>query len=162
MAPIALVQALVLVLMANGAPVLAARLLGKRASAPVDRGCLLPDGRPLLGPSKTWRGLVLGVLVPALGAPVLGVERQVGALIGALAMAGDLNSSFLKRRLGVPPSGAAPGIDQVPESLLPLLGASGVLGLSLVEVIVGSALFWAGEAILSPLLFRLGLRDRSY
>jgi hypothetical protein len=157
-----LLQALALVLLANGAPVLATRLFGSFGGAPVDGGGVLADGRPLFGRSKTWRGLALGVTAPTVGAPLLGVDCHVGALLGALAMAGDLASSFLKRRLGVPASGAAPGIDQVPESLLPMLGATSALGLSLTEAVIGSALFWAGEVVLSPILHRLGIRDRPH
>jgi CDP-2,3-bis-(O-geranylgeranyl)-sn-glycerol synthase len=116
----------------------------------------------MLGKSKTWRGLLLGCLVPTLAAPWLGLSWGVGALFGAAAMAGDLLSSFVKRRVGVAASGRAPALDQLPESLLPLLVCRDALGLSFGEVLLCAAIFWGGTVGLSPLLHRLGVRDRPY
>ena len=53
----AILDILVLLVVVNGAPIIAARLFGSRYDAPVDLGARLPDGRPLFGSSKTWRGL---------------------------------------------------------------------------------------------------------
>ena len=50
---------------ANAAPVALKRLLSDRYSTPVDGGLILRDGRRLLGPPKTWRGIALAILVPA-------------------------------------------------------------------------------------------------
>ncbi|MGB3390431.1 MAG: CDP-archaeol synthase [Pseudaminobacter sp.] len=83
-------------------------------------------------------------------------------LIGFTAMAGDMLSSFVKRRLRLAPSAMAPGLDQVPESLLPLLAVRNLLGLSILDVAVGVAAFWAGELIVSRLLYALHIRDRPY
>ena len=77
-------------------------------------------------------------------------------------MAGDLVSSFTKRRMGLEASSMAPGIDQVPELALPLLLMMDPLGLSAVDVALGVAVFWLGELALSRLLFRIGMRDRPY
>jgi CDP-2,3-bis-(O-geranylgeranyl)-sn-glycerol synthase len=43
---------------ADVAPIAAKHLLGARWQAPLDGGWRFVDGRPLLGPSKTWRGLL--------------------------------------------------------------------------------------------------------
>jgi hypothetical protein len=123
---------------------------------------MFPDSKPLLGPSKSWRGVVLSVVTPAAAAPLLGVTWTVGLLVGAAAMAGDLLSSFFKRRLGIPSGGMARGIDQVPEALLRLLAARDALGLSLGEAFVATVLFWASEITVSPILHRLGIRERPY
>jgi CDP-2,3-bis-(O-geranylgeranyl)-sn-glycerol synthase len=157
-----ILQGLLLVMAANGAPVLGKRLLGESGSRPIDGGWMFPDSKPLLGPSKSWRGVVLGVVTPAAAAPLLGVTWTVGLLVGAAAMAGDLLSSFFKRRLGIPSGGMARGIDQVPEALLPLLAARDALGLSLGEAFVATVLFWASEITVSPILHRLGIRERPY
>ena len=77
-------------------------------------------------------------------------------------MAGDLFSSFLKRRLIQPPSSQAPGIDQIPESLLPMLVCRDALQLSAGDILLGVAIFFAAEIALSRLLFRIHLRDEPY
>ncbi len=86
----------------------------------------------------------------------------MGALFAAASMAGDLLSSFIKRRLGMPPSSMALGLDQLPESLLPLLLCWQALNLDIPTAIVILVLFIVGELVLSKLLFRLHVRDRPY
>ena len=54
--------ALVLLLVANGSPIVAAKLLGRRLSYPLDVNVRLRDGKRLLGASKTVRGVVVAVL----------------------------------------------------------------------------------------------------
>ncbi|HTI87816.1 MAG TPA: CDP-archaeol synthase [Alphaproteobacteria bacterium] len=155
-------QLLLLLLAANGSPVLTKRLLGDRWATPLDGGVSLPDGRPLLGPSKTVRGIVVGVSVPALCAPLLGLDFRLGALVGAVSMAGDLASSFIKRRLNRPSSSQAPGLDQIPESLLPALACRSWLGLALWDVALVTALFLVGEIALSRVLYKVHIRDQPY
>ena len=77
-------------------------------------------------------------------------------------MLGDLISSFSKRRLGLPASAMALGLDQIPESLLPLIALWPILALSLADAVVILAAFFAGELLLSRLLYRLHVRDRPY
>src|SRR5690606_30812914 len=115
-----MVKLLCLLGAANGAPVVAAKLLGARFGRPLDGGWRFVDGRPLFGPSKTWRGLVVAVAGGAVVAVPLGWSWQLGAGVALAAMAGDLISSFIKRRLGLPSSSMCLGLDQVPEALLPL------------------------------------------
>lgn len=52
---------------ANMSPVFAAKLV-PRWSAPIDGGRLARDGKRLLGPGKTWRGLAGGAVAGALTA----------------------------------------------------------------------------------------------
>jgi CDP-2,3-bis-(O-geranylgeranyl)-sn-glycerol synthase len=87
---------------------------------------------------------------------------EIGLRVGAAAMAGDLLSSFVKRRLRLPSSGRASGLDQVPESLFPFLACLGALPLSALDIIAGVVVFFVGEILLSRLLFKLHLRDRPY
>ena len=115
------VRLLLLLGVANSAPIAAKHLLGMRWSAPLDAGWRFVDGRPLLGASKTVRGFVAAVVGAAIAAELLGLSLRLGAEVGALAMVGDALSSFVKRRLGIAASGRATGIDQIPEALLPLL-----------------------------------------
>jgi len=78
------------------------------------------------------------------------------------AMAGDLLASFVKRRLNLPPSSQALGLDQVPESLLPLLAGRQALALSGVDILLVLTAFVVGELIFARLFYKLGLRDQPY
>ena len=160
--PLLVLQLLILLTLANGTPVVAKKLLGARFAWPLDGGAQFLDGRPLFGTSKTWRGLLLAVLVTAVGAPLVGLGWRVGLLVGSAGMAGDLASSFLKRRFGRAPSSQALGLDQIPESLLPLLACRVLLPVTLADLAAGTAIFFVGELLLSRLLYRLRLRDRPY
>ncbi len=157
-----ILQSLVILTLANTAPVVAKKVFGARFSHPVDGGLTFFDKRPLLGSSKTVRGLVVSVLATAAGAPIVGVEPAVGAFMAAAAMAGDLLASFVKRRLNFSPSSQALGLDQLPESLLPLLVGWQALSLTGVEIVVVLTIFFIGELILARLFYRLGLRDQPY
>ena len=153
---------LLLLAVANSAPIAAKRLLGDRWSAPLDGALRFVDGRPLLGSSKTVRGFVAAVVASAAAALPLGLPVGVGTALGALAMLGDALSSFTKRRLDIAPSGRATGIDQIPEALLPLLGLQAALGLSLLQIAAITLAFFVLEIPLARLVYRLGLRDRPY
>lgn len=155
-------RVLLLLTVANNAPIAARLLLGARWSSPIDAGLLFVDGRPLLGRSKTWRGLVSAVLLTALLAPVLGFGAATGALAGGLSMAGDALASFVKRRLGVPPSGRSFGLDQLPEAVVPLLVLHESLQLSW-PLLTGVALaFFLLETPAARLAHRLGWRETPY
>jgi CDP-2,3-bis-(O-geranylgeranyl)-sn-glycerol synthase len=162
MHPFLLFELLILIVLANGAPVIAKNVLGDRLSAPLDGGTVLYDGKPLFGPTKTMRGIVASLLATPLAAWLMGLQWELGVLVAAGAMTGDLLSSFVKRRMTLPSSSMALGLDHIPESLLPLLAGSLLLPLGLLDVLAGVAIFCAGALLLSPLLYRLNLRDRPY
>lgn len=151
-------ELLLLVVVANSVPVLARDVLGERGAWPVDAGRCFVDGRPLLGRSKTWRGLLLACAGCAGAAPLLGLGWRLGLAAGALAMAGDLLASFCKRRLGIAASGRALLLDSVPEALLPALILKGALGLGWTQVALVPILFTALVWVASPVLYRLHLR----
>ena len=159
---VALAQLLALLALANGSPVIAKRIFGENYAVPIDGNARFVDGRALLGPSKTIRGVVVSLLVTALGAILLGLQLWLGLLVASTAMAGDLLSSFLKRRLHLAPSSKATGLDQIPESLFPLLACRSVLSLTALDIAAGCAIFFAGEILLSRLFFWLRLRERPY
>jgi CDP-2,3-bis-(O-geranylgeranyl)-sn-glycerol synthase len=155
-------QLLLLLTVANGTPVIAKKLLGDRFSYPLDCGVNFIDGRPLLGSSKTVRGIGLSIAVTALLASLIGLDLRIGAMVGMTAMIGDLFSSFLKRRMKLPASSKALGLDQVPESLFPLLACRNAFSLTAIEIAATVALFFVGELLLSRILYRLGIRDHPY
>jgi len=115
----------------------------------------------VFGYSKTVRGIVLAVLATTAAASLIGLRWNIGLLIGVFAMVGDLLSSFCKRRLGLPTSSRASGLDQVPEALLPLLACRDLLALTATDIVVCVVIF-VGEVVLSRLLYAFRLRDRPY
>lgn len=153
---------LVWLLLANGVPVLATRVVGERGAWPLDGGLHAWDGRRLLGASKTWRGLLLGILVVTVAAVLLGFPPGTGATFALASLLGDAGSSFLKRRVGIEPSGRALGLDQIPEALLPLLVCHRPLGLGVIDVVAVVILFTVGQLFVSPIMFRMGVRRRPY
>ena len=153
---------LVLLGIANGVPVFAKGVLGSHLSFPLDGGARFLDGQPLFGTSKTLRGIVLSLLVTTLFALIFGIDWKIGLLIAALAMLGDLFSSFLKRRMRLASSSMAIGLDQLPESLIPLLACVPLLALSVADVASITDCFFGGEILLSRLLYKVHLRDRPY
>lgn len=152
----------VMLVLANGAPVVAARVFGRRWSAAVDGGRLWRDGRQLLGKSKTWRGVVSGTLACGLFALITGLGLLFGLAFGLLGLIGDMISSFIKRRAGMASSARAIGLDQVPEALLPMVLAWYWLELSGLVVAGVVALFTFSNIVLSPLLYRLGIRHQPH
>ena len=153
---------LILLFVANGAPVVAKNLLKRRFQAPLDAGLMLFDNQPVLGHSKTFRGVFFSLLSTSLVAPLLGIKWILGLAIAASAMFGDLLSSFLKRRLKMPTSSQAIGIDQLPEALLPLLVCFLPWSLTLLDVVAVVAAFFVAELLFSKVLFKFHIRDRPY
>ena len=77
-------------------------------------------------------------------------------------MAGDLFSSFIKRRMKLPSSSKATGLDQIPESLFPALACQSRLGFSSTDILIIVALFFICERILSPLFYKLDIRQHPH
>lgn len=146
----------------NGAPIVLTKLLDKKFSYPIDCNRLFPDGRPILGPSKTFRGLISALLASVLIGSIFAIPFHISLLFGALSMAGDMTSSFIKRRFGLVSSSMALGLDQIPESLFPLLGCKDFLGISVAQIAVVVVAFLLVDLILSRLLFWLHIRKTPY
>jgi CDP-2,3-bis-(O-geranylgeranyl)-sn-glycerol synthase len=155
-------RVLLLLGVANGAPVFAKKFLNDSFDAPLDAGIRLADGQPLFGASKTIRGVTVSVVLTALAAMLLGLDWDTGAVFAAASLAGDLLSSFLKRRRGLELHAQAFGLDQIPEALIPLLLLRTTLGLSAMDIAVTVVAFIILELVLSRLLFMLNIRDRPY
>lgn len=160
--PFLVVQILVLLTLANGTPVIAKKVLGSYLARPLDGGMVLGDGRPLLGSSKTIRGVVLAILVTTLCAPAVGLDWTVGLLVSVTAMTGDVLSSFAKRRMMLDSGSMALGLDQIPESLLPAIACRWLLPITLADILCVTVLFFVGELAVSRVLYKLEIRDRPY
>lgn len=157
-----LLDILILLVAANGAPIIAARIFRSHFALAVDHGRHLPDGRPIFGPSKTWRGLAASVTVCAAVSTLLGYGPGFGLVFGILGMAGDLCSSFVKRRLGLESSAHCLGLDQLPEALLPSIYAVFILGYQWWWALFLALFFMLLAITASKPLFWLRIRKRPY
>lgn len=156
------IELILLLLTANGTPIIFRWLAGPRFTWPLDGGVLLTDGQPLFGKNKTLSGLVAAIVCTSLLAWLIGWSPWLGLLFASSAMLGDLFASFIKRRLAIPASGMAPGLDQIPESLFPLLAVSGVFELSWFQISLIIILFIILDYLLSFVLYRLNIRQHPY
>lgn len=153
---------LALLFAVNGAPILA-RLLGYGHFAmPIDFGHRAWDGQPLFGRSKTWRGLLAGLALGALGGALLGWGWGFGLGFAFWSLLGDLLASFVKRRLRLDPSDRALLLDQFPESVLPLIYAGTVLPLGIAHIVGLSVAFAALSLAISRPLYRWHIRKRPW
>lgn len=96
---------------ANAMPVIA----GGRF--PMDFGKNFFDGKRVFGKNKTFRGfffgLAIGIMVGIAEYLIFDYPLLFSVLSPLGALLGDLAAAFLKRRLGIPPGGLLPVIDQV-------------------------------------------------
>lgn len=92
---------------------------------------------PAISPSKTWSGLIGGMLAALVAgatlgdrAGIVGVPLWIGLVMGLLAQGGDLAESWMKRRAGVKDSGRIiPGHGGLFDRVDGLLPVALVLGL---------------------------------
>ncbi|HYQ70973.1 MAG TPA: CDP-archaeol synthase [Gammaproteobacteria bacterium] len=145
-------ELVLLLVIANATPVIISMLLGDRWDQPLDRGLRLADGQPLLGAHKTVRGLFGAIIACTLLAPLVDLSLLQGAGFGALAMSGDLLSSFCKRRLGLRSGHPVPLLDQLPETLLPLWILQPVLGAGPLEIAIAITVFSGVDLLFTRLL----------
>lgn len=147
-------RALLLLILANSLPWLLGRALRGRRAARLDLGLTLPDGRPLLGNHKTWRGLAVAACGCAGAAVLCGLHWWTGAEFAAISLSGDALSSFCKRRLGVAPGTSMPLLDQLPEAALPLSALRSSLGLNAIAIVAVTGTFALLDMLASALLRR--------
>lgn len=114
--------------LANMAPVFVG------GGAPIDGGRLWRDGKPILGPGKTWRGLLLAPLLAAFLTWLLRLAAHarpwadyqpwtdwgpdyawflIAYALGFGALVGDALKSFFKRRRGIERGQKWPFFDQL-------------------------------------------------
>lgn len=134
-------MAALLLVTSHTTPAVVGGLAGPRWAWPIDFGLELRDGRRLFGASKTWRGMVLALGASALATGLLLQRPGLGIAFALLAMAGDLTSSFIKRRRGLAPHTDVLFLDQLPECLLPLLILREPLGMSWAQLVLLAVIF---------------------
>lgn len=153
---------LLLIIIANGVPVLARNVFNERLDTPLDFNQNFIDGRPWFGVAKTFRGVIASIIFTALAALLLDLRLMLGVVIACLAMFGDLISSFIKRRLKIPSSDRALGLDQIPESLLPMIACQMMMSLSWKTVLGVVGLFFFAELLLSRILYHIHIRKKPF
>jgi len=95
----------------------------------IDMGKKLPDGKPIFGSHKTFRGFIAGLIAGILTSVVQTVALQyntlsefvlpfqfnvlIGSMIALGALMGDLIHSFIKRRIGLVEGSPLPVADQL-------------------------------------------------
>jgi uncharacterized protein len=114
-------RVVIFLLWVNSLPPIASVFADEWLGRAVDGGVLWRDGRPLLGRHKTIRGVAVAVTGGILVFPCLGEAWWVAGIAALLAMAGDLVSSFIKRRSSFHSGKEVVVLDQLFESLFPLL-----------------------------------------
>ncbi len=93
----------------------------------IDFGKNFIDGRPILGKSKTWEGLIVGVYMGGITALALSIILNdislilVGLGASFSALMGDMVGSFIKRRVGLESGAPFPFLDQLDFALMTIL-----------------------------------------
>ena len=153
---------LLLIIAANGAPIMVRYILGQHLSFPVDFHRNFIDGKRIFGNSKTWIGLLSIPTLSILTAWLLGLSIELGVLIGFGVVLGDLFSSFTKRRLGMKESSMAIGLDQIPESLFPFLLVNKMYNFTFLDISLAIVSFVVIELAVSRILFWMHIRKQPY
>lgn len=156
------IDVLLLLFVANGAPILADCVCRHRLRVPIDGGLVLLDGMPLFGKSKTVRGLIASIGATTCTALLLGYPAVTGFLFGSLAMLGDLLSSFIKRRCGWPSTSKAYLLDQIPESLIPTVALGSLFELSTESTVTVIVAFPLLAITLAHVLYVTGIRKQPH
>ncbi len=121
-------------------------------SRPVDGNQLWFDQRPVFGPNKTIRGVMMGLAGGSAAFPILGVTWWQAGLAAILVTTGDLLSSFIKRRCSMSSGKTVVVLDQLFESLFPTFYLATILQLTFgqilfvllcfIPVAFGGSFFW--------------------
>jgi len=158
------------------APVFArqARIL-RFLDKPVDGG-IRWKGKHLLGPHKTLRGFVVGIIaaVAATGIQaLLGVSSldvvaydalwlPLGVALGAGALVGDAIKSFFKRRVGVPSGSPWAPYDQIDFMIGASIAAMPYVALTWADAVAAISLFAAGHILVGWIGFALRWRKSAW
>ncbi|RKX61670.1 MAG: CDP-archaeol synthase [Thermodesulfobacteriota bacterium] len=151
---------LILVLLgwSNFLPILGRVVFKERLSTPLDLGYKWIDNYYLLGPHKTWRGIIISIVGTGLAGHFTPLGFILGLKLATYSMSGDLISSFAKRRMGLKSGNKALLLDQGLESFLPLWVLKDSLFICWSEIILIIFCFTLLEIVLSPLFYILHIR----
>lgn len=166
---------------ANASPIFAAKLPRiSEWNAPIDFGKKY-HGKSILGDHKTWRGLIVGILMATL---VLWIQQLLvihygwarsltskvdyrtvpvlllGPAFGIGALGGDAIESFFKRQLNRPPGHGWFPFDQTDYIIGGAIAASPFVSLDVQEYVILLLLWLLMHVVASYIGFTLGLKER--
>lgn len=156
--------------LANMAPVFASRLpLLDHWNTPIDFGLKL-RGKPLFGANKTWRGLIMGTVVGALSAVVIGMIVPnavgpaplyiIGGLLGFGALTGDAIESMVKRQLNINPGSSWFPFDQIDYIIGGLLAVSLVVPVPLWVIVTIFVVYFGLHLAISYIGYKIGYKEQ--
>lgn len=135
-----------------------------RLAFPLDGG-LRFRGAAVFGANKTWRGVLVMVVVSTAAAASVGLSPVLGTCLGAAYSLAELPNSFVKRRLGISPGARslrAAAIQYVADQGDSAAGCM----LALIPFVDGAALLatvfivgFAVHAAIDALLYVLGVKQ---
>ncbi len=150
-----------------------------KIAVPIDGGARW-KGREILGPNKTWRGLVVGIVTGVFVAGIQAVlffntdffKRNtivdytqvnfilIGALMGGGALLGDLVESFIKRKLKKPSGRPWFPWDQI-DWIIGAMVLSAVVFVPSAAVAVVTLVLYVGVHLCSDrIVCHLGIKNR--
>lgn len=161
---------------ANAIPPLVKRLpLLRHWKTPIDFGITF-RGKRMLGPNKTWRGLLLGSICGGLIAKILypllvtksssltsiNLEAYflIGFLLGAGALLGDAVESFFKRQIGKPSGSSWLFFDQLDYIAGAILFSLPFVHFSLAQYAVMIISYFCMHIVISYLGYKIGVKDQ--
>lgn len=145
---------------ANAIPVIAG------GGFPMDFGKNFFDGKRVFGKNKTFKGfffgLAIGIMIGLSEWLVFDYPFLFSIISPLGALLGDLAAAFLKRRLGIPPGGSLPVIDQI-DFVVGALTLSLPLGIIYSELAVAVILITPPIHLLTNFLaFKLKLKKNPW
>ena len=155
------IKVLAFMIWGNFLPPIASIIFEDKFKRPFDNSWTFFDNKPLFGPHKTIRGVTICLVGSTAVYPLLGLSWHLAATAAALLMAGDLLSSFIKRRFDLKSGDSVCGLDQLFEGLFPGLFLAhhfnmpfwqlAAVLIIFVPVAHGGALFWKMMLFRPPL-----------
>ena len=151
---LAILQMVVLLAAANGTPVIAKKIFRHRFARPLDGGLDFIDGRPLLGTSKTIRGIVASLAITTASAPLVGLSPKIGALVALRRW--RATSSRASRSAGSACRQAAARSASIKfPNRFSRARLPAALSLKAADILLVVAIFFVGEIVLSRVLYAL-------
>jgi len=165
---------------ANVSPIFAAKVSSERWAAPIDFRKTF-KGKRILGDHKTWRGLIVGIVMATL---VLWLQQYLvrhfgwaqsitskvdyktvpvlllGPAFGIGALGGDAIESFFKRQVNRPPGSGWFPFDQTDYIIGGAIASSPFFRLSVEQFIVLLLIWLVIHVVASYIGFLLGLKER--
>lgn len=162
--------------LANIAPILANKVpLLNRWKTPIDLG-LEVRGKRMLGPNKSWRGLLTGTLAGGLlgalvyphlinssqniGSTTAPEHFIIGATIGFGALLGDAIESFFKRQKGIKSGSSWLLFDQLDYVFGAIIFSMIFVRLELAHYLAVIAFYFLGHLVMTYLGYLLKLKDK--